>query len=185
MLEQAFVTYAYATLASLKLGSIFMIPSSPAEVQTEWSKIQEEFTQKGLSLQILKYEGGKTLLYLFRSAELMQRLKQIDVCALLRRYGYDSFELSVVLQYLQTRIISAIGFPHEIGVFLGYPMEDVVGFIENNGKNCLCCGCWKVYANPVEAEKSFARIHKCREIYGRLFASGCPLSQLAVATRSA
>ncbi len=31
-------------------------------------------------------------------------------------------------------------FPHEMGLLLGYPVEDVVGFMENNGKNYLYSG---------------------------------------------
>ena len=47
-------------------------------------------------------------------------------------------------------------FPHEIGVFLGYPLEDVKGFIENKGKNFLYSGYWKVYSD-VERAKSYCR----------------------------
>ena len=76
-------------------------------------------------------------------------------------------------------------FPHEIGVFLGYPLEDVLGFIENGGRNCLYCGCWKVYANECAALEAFVRSEKCKSVYQRLFASGCPLSKLTVAARPA
>ena len=38
-------------------------------------------------------------------------------------------------------------FPHEIGVFLGYPPEDVKAFIKQNGKGAVLCGYWKVYSN--------------------------------------
>lgn len=47
-------------------------------------------------------------------------------------------------------------FPHEIGLFLDYPLVDVIGFIRNTGKNCKCSGCWKAYGNAKEAEKTFA-----------------------------
>jgi len=70
-------------------------------------------------------------------------------------------------------------------VFLGYPLEDVLGFIENDGKNCLACGCWKVYANECAALAAFRRYEKCKSVYQRLFASGCPLSRLTVAARPA
>ena len=31
-------------------------------------------------------------------------------------------------------------FPHEIGLLLGYPVEDVLGFIRHQGKNYLYTG---------------------------------------------
>ena len=72
-------------------------------------------------------------------------------------------------------------FPHEIGLFLGYPLGDVMGFIENAGRNSKCSGCWKVYCNECEAIKLFARFDKCREVYKRLFKQGKSLLQLTVA----
>lgn len=73
------------------------------------------------------------------------------------------------------------GFPHEIGLFLGYPLGDVEGFIRNRGQNCKCAGCWKVYCNELEAQKRFARIQKCRKVYARLWAQGRSVWQLTVA----
>ena len=72
-------------------------------------------------------------------------------------------------------------FPHEIGVFLGYPLEDVIGFIKNSGQNSICTGCWKVYYNECEALKLFKRYKKCREVYQRLFKQGKTVLQLTVA----
>ena len=72
-------------------------------------------------------------------------------------------------------------FPHEIGVFLGYPLGDVVGFIENRGLNCKCVGCWKVYCNEHEAVKTFERYKKCTGVYRRLYDYGRTVLQLTVA----
>jgi len=46
---------------------------------------------------------------------------------------YD--DLQTVLNALIERVVRTLGFPHEIGVFLGYPLEDVMGFISNKGHN--------------------------------------------------
>ena len=43
-------------------------------------------------------------------------------------------------------------FPHEIGIFLGYPLADVAGFIRNKGRNCKCIGTWKVYGDAFEKD---------------------------------
>lgn len=47
------------------------------------------------------------------------------------------------------------GFPHEVGLFLGYPLDDVTGFIEQKGKNYKCCGIWKVYGNEKQTQMLF------------------------------
>ena len=46
-------------------------------------------------------------------------------------------------------------FPHEMGIFLGYPLGDVKGFIVHGGKNYLYSGYWKVYENVEETRKKF------------------------------
>ena len=61
---------------------------------------------------------------------------------------------------MRSRLAQREDFPHEIGLFLGYPLGDVIGFIKNAGQNCKCVGCWKVYCNECEAIKAFAMIEK-------------------------
>ena len=72
-------------------------------------------------------------------------------------------------------------FPHEIGLFLGYPPEDVRGFIENGAENCKCVGCWKVYGNVEAAKKTFAKYKKCTDVYSRQQANGKSVERLTVA----
>ena len=65
-----------------------------------------------------------------------------------------------------------------IGLFLGYPPEDVEGFCRNKGQNCKLCGLWKVYGRVDTAEKMFRLYALCREhLYGQLEA-GTPFAQL-------
>ena len=81
---------------------------------------------------------------------------------------------------MATRIRALREFPHEIGLFLSYPPEDVAGFIENKARNCKCCGCWKVYGDEEKAKETFRRFRRCTEEYCRLWNNGYSLSQLAV-----
>src|SRR5699024_9979090 len=80
---------------------------------------------------------------------------------------------------LQSQMTGRCSFPHEIGFFLGYPYEDVVGFIENEGENYLCSGCWKVYARERDAQSCFCCYKNCTAEYERLFGEGVPIECLA------
>ena len=55
------------------------------------------------------------------------------------------------------------GFPHEIGIFLGYPLADVTGFIRNKGRNYLLCGMWKVYQQEETAATAFQYYRRMKE----------------------
>lgn len=184
MLEKMVVDHGSPTLARLKLGSLFMAAVNE-DFERELAEVNAILKPKGVALTVLCWREGRALLYLYRQDELAHELEDVDVQAFLNHFGYVGTDVQDALGRLQLRLESSQTFPHEIGVFLGYPLTDVIGFIRNGGQNCLCCGCWKVYSNECDALRAFARFRKCKEVYGRLFASGCPLSRLTVCARTA
>ena len=184
MLDRAIVDHASPTLARLKLGNLFNYPISGV-FHAEFVHFGALLAGKGVALSVLRETRDKVLVYVYRADELSKVLRDDGVRRLLRSCSYARFDVGGALETLKSRLNDADAFPHEIGVFLGYPLEDVLGFIENGGRNCLTCGCWKVYANECEALAAFRRYEKCKSVYQRLFASGCPLSKLTVAARPA
>ena len=61
-----------------------------------------------------------------------------------------------LLFHLRGRFTDPTEFPHEIGLFLGYPLEDVEGFCRKKGADCKLSGYWKVYGDVETARKRFA-----------------------------
>ncbi len=184
MLDRAIINHASPTLARLKLGSLINLETGEGFFE-EVAGLSEELREKGVRLTILRLRDGKALVYVYRPLDLERILDDKEVQGFLAGCGYIRFDADNAIQTLRKRLKNTDSFPHEIGVFLGYPLEDVLGFIENGGRNCLTCGCWKVYSNECAALKAFERYEKCKSVYQRLFASGCPLSRLTVAARSA
>lgn len=186
MLEQALVAHAAPTLARLKTGSLFNLACpNPQGLGLEIQKLSPLLWEKGVRLTVLRKKDGRYLLYLYREQELADSLNDPEIRAFLGQYGYGDFTPASALARLRLRLRESDDFPHEIGVFLGYPLADIQGFICNEGRNCLCCGVWKVYSDRDGAERTFARYRKCTEAYIRLFAEGCPLSRLTVKARPA
>ena len=184
MLDRAIIDHASPTLARLKLGNLFN-HTMGEDFPAEFAALRRQLMDRGVTMTILKSSRDKALIYLYRAEELEKTLADKGVRRLLEACGYRSFDVGEALNTLRTRLNDLGAFPHEIGVFLGYPLEDVLGFIENGGRNCLSCGCWKVYSNECAALEAFARFEKCKAVYQRLFASGCPLTRLTVAARTA
>jgi ribosomal protein S24E len=50
-----------------------------------------------------------------------------------------------------------------VGLFLGYPLDDVQGFIKNRGSHYKLCGAWKVYGDVEKARNHFRKYELCRE----------------------
>ena len=112
---------------------------------------------------------------------LQEDLKQEKTWELLKKCGYTCCDVKYSIAHLKERLRNLNNFPHEIGLFLDYPVEDVIGFIENKGDNFKCCGYWKVYGDESAAVKQFARYDKCRLIYTKLWNAGRSILKLTVA----
>ena len=81
---------------------------------------------------------------------------------------------------LVRRLKVSAEFPHEIGLFLGYPPLDVDGFIRNPKEGFYEVGYWKVYSDVQSARLAFSRYRRCTEEYGRMLEEGRTLEQLVV-----
>ena len=182
MSEELFVRCASPTLAGLKTGSLFCCPvESKEQALEDIRSLNHGLLKKGLCVIPLRFEEKKVLIYLFRPAFLQKDLEDRETVRLLKEAGYQSLDCGHCLRRLKERLNSGGEFPHEIGLFLSYPPEDVRGFIENGAANCKCVGCWKVYGDEQAARQRFETYEKCTKTYCRQWADGRTLSQLAVA----
>ena len=147
MLEKMIVEHCSPALAGLKTANMFTCKFSSIDTFSgELLDIKRKLSGKGVFVEILRINGNRALVYVYRR----------------KRLENDCF-------------------PHEIGLFLDYPLPDVVGFIEQGGKNCKYCGIWKVYSNECETKALFDRFRKCKEVYQKVFARGRTLADLTVA----
>lgn len=180
MSEQFVIMHSAPTLAGMKTGSLFTCPYENKEAMAEtlrrWNMILKP---KGLCVLPLRFSSQRALIYLYRKSALEHDLQQKEVKHLLQRYGYCLSSIYHCIVHLAKRIQNSVEFPHEIGCFLGYPLEDVCGFIEN--KPCKCIGCWKVYGDVVSAQKQFDRYDKCTKAYQTQLSKGCSMDRLLIA----
>lgn len=182
MFEKYLIDHCAPTLASLKTGSLFNLPLSEADdLPEQTQRWNRELGEKGITLYILRFCNRGALVYVCRTSRLEKELTKPEVQRFLSGYGYRAFGTDYAVERLKQRLCTEDSFPHEIGIFLGYPLEDVKGFIENAGKNAKCTGCWKVYNNECEAIRTFQQYKKCRDVYARLWTQGISVRQLTVA----
>ncbi|MDO4869625.1 MAG: DUF3793 family protein [Bacillota bacterium] len=181
MSDDTIVRHCAPTLAGLKTGNIFTVAFHSEQVlDEELQRLEKVLSAKGLRIVKLRVRDGRALIYVYRPHRLQSDLVGHEAREILRRYGYDSVDSHSCIRRLVERIETQQGFPHEIGLFLGYPPEDVSGFIDCCGKNCKLCGYWKVYGDVHEAEKRFAKFKKCTCVYLKCLQKGVSLSRLAV-----
>ncbi len=182
MSEELLVRHCSPTLAGLKTGNLFNCKfESKAELIAAIEYMNNMLNSKGVYVYLLKLWGDRALIYVFRPNKLKADLSRESSKKLLVKAGYRGNNIKEYLEYLSERICKCEEFPHEIGLFLGYPVEDVEGFIKNKGKNCKCVGCWKVYTNECEAMKTFAKFKKCTDVYCKKLHEGLSIVRLTIA----
>ena len=125
------------------------------QVYRLWNMYKDEICNEiGLDyFQLIDRENSVTVMF-YKSTVLKRHINQKQNMQFLNRIGYnEKLILSEQLSLLKERF--SYQCPHEMGIFLGIPVEDVCSFLEHNGKNCLFCRYWKVYHNPDKAQKMF------------------------------
>lgn len=180
MSEEQVVRNCAPTLAGLKTGNLFACPYESREDLLDFLRsLNRRLGKKGVRAVPLRIRQDKALIYLYRPARLEKDLSCASCEALLSACGYNCRGGSRCLTRLARRLKQQEDFPHEIGLFLSYPPEDVKGFLEH--RPCKCVGCWKVYENEEAAQKTFAKYKTCTRVYCRQLASGIDIERLTVA----
>ena len=182
-LEQELIDWCAPTLAGLKPANLFRCPASPALFHSirEWNEKLKPF---GLRIRVMKWcrRTKSCLIYVCRWDWICREVQRKDVRVFLRQCGYDlSGGMESVICQLARRLCLRADFPHEIGIFIGYPLRDVVGFICNKGQNYSCCGHWKSYGDAEQAQQTFDAYKKCTACYQHLYEKGVPLLKLIAA----
>lgn len=130
-----------------------------------WLVYGENFLNNEDLDYVLLRENEKSIVVLIYNSEVLRKyLNKKENLVLLKKLGYNTnYSLEEALNKLQERY-KLYNCPHELGVFLGYPVDDVIDFMECSNKKCVMCGYWKVYNNEeraIETFKLYDQIRKC------------------------
>jgi hypothetical protein len=182
--EEKLIEHCAPTLAGMKPASLFRFcGETPKGVLREVRTWDARLRGCGIRVIVLKQcpRTKAYMIYVYRPACVQTILSQKAVAEFLKSRGYTLGELPFMLKQLSRRYCMECDMPHEIGVFLGYPLADVVGFIEHKGRDFTVSGYWKSYSNAQEAQNCFANYRRCTEDYKALHQQGVPTMRLVVA----
>ena len=168
-IDSVLAFHSAPTLMGVKCANLISFDMCEGTIAEYLHEFRHRLSESGLkAIQLCKCRK-RTLVYIYNPKMLTAWLSMPKVQQFLSEYGYTcDMSLEQKLRRLSCRIRCG-SFPHEIGAFLGYPIEDIRGFISNCGKNCLLCGYWKVYKNAEKAQQTFKNYDRCREtLFDRL-----------------
>jgi len=160
-----FATIAYniaPTIAKEKPASLLNLTKGIRNLHILWEKYKQDFMDNiTLEYYEIRKTENSTLVLFYNPKFLYKVLFQENNIAFLEQFGYSKeMTLLQCLEILKNSFAKSC--PHEIGVFLGIPVEDVISFIKLSGRDCLLCGYWKVYHNPNRALSIFKTFDRAK-----------------------
>lgn len=181
MSDAFLVEHCAPTFAGLKTGNLFRISYADIEVfREELRRLNGILKKKGLRAVPVRMTAEFALVYLYRPDFLKRDLGSEEAARLLTSLGYEPQSVNRSVAFLARMMREKEAFPHEIGLFLGYPPEDVLGFMKSSREGVKCVGCWKVYGDEARARAAFWRFQRCREVFEENVQRGRKLEALIV-----
>jgi len=123
---------------------------------------------EGLKAMVLDVSDQRYTLLVYRPAHVAHVLADPDARDFLRALGYEARGCDEVMRTLYVRMRSYYGaadrssrpeYPHEVGLVLGYPLEDVRGFMEGGCETCR--GPWRAFGDERRSRATFGRVARC------------------------
>lgn len=181
MSDAFLVEHCAPTFAGLKTGNLFRISYADIEVfREELRRLNGILKKKGLRAVPVRMTAEFALVYLYRPDFLKRDLGSEEATRLLKSLGYEPQSVNRSVAFLARMMREKEAFPHEVGLFLGYPPEDVLGFMKSSREGVKCVGCWKVYGDEARARAAFWRFQRCREVFEENVQRGRKLETLIV-----
>ena len=178
--DEMLVRNCAPTLAGIKTGNMFSRPFEDEQKMRSYVRaLNASLRKKGLRVIPLRYKNGNGLIYVYRPAFLTRDLGNTDAARILEKQGYENVSADICVSRLKRKLEENDTFPHEIGLFLGYPPEDVNGFIKDS-RGCKYSGLWKVYGDVEKAKSLFSKYKRCTAAYCALHKKGKSIDGLAV-----
>jgi hypothetical protein len=159
-------------LCGIKPSCLFSIRRSMYEKEKirEWSRL---FKKTGRYIIALPKQDERMLVFIYDKCLLEKHCTSCCVKKYLveKKYPVESGFYAVLSELLH-RLAGEGMFPHEVGIFLGYPLEDVKAFEVMSGRACRYSGFWKVYGNVGSAVKQMEVYKSCCTLCSTLVRNG-------------
>jgi hypothetical protein len=137
------------TIYGEKPGTLLNLTnSSKFSMKTLWLEYgQKLLSNSNVEWMVLKDDPESMKIFFYRVDLLNIYVNDKNNRHFLEAFGYHAaMNLEDLLQYFKERFQSQC--PHEMGILLGIPLKDVMGFMGIGGECHTCQGMWRVYGDP-------------------------------------
>lgn len=158
-------------ILKVKPSEILSFSKNDKDYEDKLNKIEEVFSKcTEIKYMVIDYNGqGKKVLF-YRENELNNTLLDKRNLKFLKSIGYpSSYTLENYLSFIANKIGEGT-IPHEIGVFLGYPLKDVLGFLGYPSLKLTKINGWRVYGDSLLSDIKYNEFKNAKESIKTLLA---------------
>lgn len=182
MLDERIVRFCAPVLTGIKTGGLFnTCDMAYTTLCHEVVEARARLNRFGIDIRLFFGKGKMPLAYVYRVEALARDLQDAQTQAFLAPLGYNEFDVQSALSQLAKRLYHYDGFPHEIGLFLSYPLADVKDFVQFGSRCAKRQGYWCVFHNEEQADKCFCAFDESHAVCISRYREGQPLEALALA----
>lgn len=179
LFERELVHYCSPVFARIKPANLICFQKVRfPDFHKDYQKYKAQLKKFSIDMKVLCSCKKRYLVLVYHKDMLETELKKPEIVNIIKNYGYFYDTVERQLLHLTKRLAQSEDFPHEIGLFLGYPVDDVVTFSKKKGEGAILCGYWKVYHNIENAKKIFYEFDNCRDIFENKLFAGVELANL-------
>ena len=161
--DQIIVQSSSPTFCNIKSGNLFFVKNEAFD-NGKFETWKVSFFMHGLMAFSSQISESSTAILVLNVCWCRKILADVFVQSYLSEKGYHTGSVFDFVEELFNRMIENEGFPHEVGVILGYPVEDVIEFENHQGNDCKYCGCWKSYSDIENAKECHCKFTECSKL---------------------
>ena len=180
ILDKMLAFHSAPTLMGQKTANFFNYKKEIAGVMQELiTEFLQKSQKKGIYIRTLCRCENCVGVLVYNRLMMEEYLSKRSHVSLLHWFGYGrELGMDEKLALLKNRFENDPCFPHEIGLFLGYPPADVMGFVRYGAKKAKTCGCWQVYGCEEESRKRFECYKACKQYLCSQVEKGLTVAQV-------
>jgi hypothetical protein len=175
--DQIIIHSSSHTFCNIKPGNLFFVKKEEFD-KAKFEVWKEAFFKRGLMASYAQISDTSTAILVLNVCWVRKILDDVLVQSYLTEKGYHTISAFDFVEELFFRMKNNQGFPHEVGVILGYPVEDVIEFENHQGHDCKYCGCWKSYSDVDKARDCHCRFTECSRLCKKWYDEGYSINQI-------
>lgn len=155
-IEKFLIYNASLLISKVKPSATITLKKGANSIYNKWIKYGQDFLNSiNIKYINLRECENALIVLIYDEEQLGNYILKKENKIFLKKLGYN--EENNIDDYLEKLVkrYEEFNCPHELGVFLGYPLDDVKDFMECSEKKCLACGYWRVYNNYDAAKEIF------------------------------